>query len=342
MRCLLTLSWAKRRVLSAEGGVEPRDRWLDKCRANLVVRVGFGVLDAKAGGPEQLVRATAEPDLHDRVAATVGDERAPARPPVEVGLPAVDDRDEAGEGEDPGGRRPGGAEPERVAHHGAHGEAAEDGPLRPEPGPRPQRVVEGGERGVGGMEGVGVGVADARHDVPVMPGPAGQRQGRARGHDVQAPPGVEHVAERQQVVLVRPAAVVQDEQPAGLAVGGPLAEQQLGAHPQTSAAVSTTRRSFAACWSRVSTLPSTVEEKPHCGDRQSWSTSTWREAASMRRLSSSLDSSSPRLVVTSPSTTTFPGGTKRRGSKPPERASSHSMKKPSTSSSPNSASATKS
>ena len=39
--------------------------------------------------------------------------------------------------------------------------------------------------------------------------------------------------------------------------------------PQTSAAVSTTSRSLARCSSAVSLLPSTVEEKPHCGDRHS-------------------------------------------------------------------------
>ena len=44
----------------------------------------------------------------------------------------------------------------------------------------------------------------------------------------------------------------------------PLAPQ-----PQTSCAVSTIRRSLATCSSCVSALPSTVEEKPHCGERQS-------------------------------------------------------------------------
>ena len=91
----------------------------------------------------------------------------------------------------------------------------------------------------------------------------------------------------------------------------------------------------------VSALPSTVEEKPHCGEMHSWSSVGERGRlldASLER--SSRSSSSPRLVVTSPSTTTFPRGRKRRGSKPPERSSSHSMKKPSTSSSLKSASAT--
>ena len=42
----------------------------------------------------------------------------------------------------------------------------------------------------------------------------------ARRDDVQAPPRVEHVAEGQQVVLVRAAAVVEHEQPLRLAGGG--------------------------------------------------------------------------------------------------------------------------
>src|SRR3984885_10288434 len=107
-------------------------------------------------------------------------------------------------------------------------------------------------------------------------------------------------------------------------------------------AVSTTRRSLATCSSKVSELPSTVEESPHLPDRQIWSSGTYLAASSIRRLRSSLDSSSGRLVVTSPSTTILPGGTNRSGSKPPERSSSYSRKNPSTSSSENSASATKS
>jgi hypothetical protein len=41
------------------------------------------------------------------------------------------------------------------------------------------------------------------------------------------------------------------------------------AQPHTSAAVSTTSLSLARCSSAVSLFPSTVEEKPHCGDRHS-------------------------------------------------------------------------
>ena len=47
-------------------------------------------------------------------------------------------------------------------------------------------------------------------------------------------------------------------------------------------------------------------------------------------------------MVTRPSTTCLPAGTNRSGSNPPERSSSYSRKNPSTSSSENSASATKS
>src|ERR1700733_1416014 len=112
--------------------------------------------------------------------------------------------------------------------------------------------------------------------------------------------------------------------------------------PQISPAVSTIRRSLASCWSAVRALPSDVEEKPHWPDRHSWSRGTYLAASSTRRLRSSLDSSSGRLVVTRPRTTCLPFGTKRKGSNPPERSSSYSRKNPSTSSSENSASATKS
>src|SRR5579862_3051162 len=113
-------------------------------------------------------------------------------------------------------------------------------------------------------------------------------------------------------------------------------------YPHTSAAVSTMRRSLATSSSYVSTFPSTVEENPHCGERQSCSSGTNFAASSILRLSVSLVSSVPRLVVTSPSTTYLSLGTNRSGSNPPERASSYSRKNPSTPSWPNSASATKS
>src|SRR5262249_36938908 len=98
------------------------------------------------------------------------------------------------------------------------------------------------------------------------------------------------------------------------------------AHPHTSFATSTRRRNFAHCSSSVSTLPSSVEAKPHWPEMQSWSSGAYFAAASMRRLSSSLLSSLPVLVVMMPSTTCLPLGSMRNGSKPPERSSSYSMK----------------
>ncbi len=54
--------------------------------------------------------------------------------------------------------------------------------------------------------------------------------------------------------------------------------------PHTSSAVSTIRRSFAACSSGVRSFPSIVEAKPHWGERQSWSTSTNLDASSIAPL----------------------------------------------------------
>ena len=96
--------------------------------------------------------------------------------------------------------------------------------------------------------------------------------------------------------------------------------------PHTSSAISTIMRSFAHCSSSARILPSSLEAKPHCGDRQSWSSGTNFAASSMRRLISSLDSSVPVFEVTRPSTTFLPFGTKRSGSKPPARSLSYSMK----------------
>src|SRR5262249_32377641 len=81
-------------------------------------------------------------------------------------------------------------------------------------------------------------------------------------------------------------------------------------HPQTSRATSTRSRSFAHCSSSVSTLPSSVEANPHCGESASWSSATYFVASSMRRLRSSLFSGAPSLEDTRPSTTIFlPFGT---------------------------------
>ena len=51
---------------------------------------------------------------------------------------------------------------------------------------------------------------------------------------------------------------------------------------QTSAATVTTWRSLAHCCSSVITLPWIVDENPHCGLRQSWSSDTYLAASSIR------------------------------------------------------------
>src|SRR6185312_11258334 len=110
----------------------------------------------------------------------------------------------------------------------------------------------------------------------------------------------------------------------------PLVPAKFLAKPHTSFATSTIIASFAHCSSSASALPSSVEAKPHCGDRQSCSSGMNFEAWSMRRLMSSFDSSRPVFEVTRPSTTWRSLGTKRSGSKPPARSESYSMKKPCT------------
>src|SRR5579872_1817076 len=76
------------------------------------------------------------------------------------------------------------------------------------------------------------------------------------------------------------------------------AERRLGAlHPHTSCATSTIMASFAHCSCSARTLPSSVEAKPHCGDRQSWSSATYLVASSIRLSTSAFFSSVPVLVV---------------------------------------------
>ena len=97
------------------------------------------------------------------------------RVPVRLGqvrLPALHGRDEAAEREDAGRRGAVGAEAERVAHHRAHREAAQHRALGADARALPELVVERGELAIGGPEGVGVGIAHARDDVPVVAGPA--------------------------------------------------------------------------------------------------------------------------------------------------------------------------
>ena len=147
--------------------------------------------------------------------------------PPEVRLPSLDDGYEAGEREDAGRGRPVSAQTQRVAHHRAHGEPAEHRPLRRDSGALPDLVVEVGQLPVRGVEGLRIRVADARDDVPVVAGPARQRERSARGDCVQAALRVEHVRERQKIPLVRTTAVVQDEQAFRRAVRGALEKREV-------------------------------------------------------------------------------------------------------------------
>ena len=69
------------------------------------------------------------------------------------------------------------------------------------------------QRAAGRLEGLAVGVADPRHEIPVVAGQPGQPQRAARRRHVQAPTGVQCVREPEQVALIGPAPVMEDEQP---------------------------------------------------------------------------------------------------------------------------------
>src|SRR3979409_1970200 len=91
-------------------------------------------------------------------------------------------------------------------------------------------------------------------------------------------------------------------------------------YPHTSFDRSTIILSLAHCSSSASTLPSSVDAKPHCGLRASCSGAATFVASSIRRLTSSFFSSVPDFEVTRPSTTTLlPLGRNRSGSEPPAR-----------------------
>ena len=209
-----------------EDTLEPVDRERDGGGVDVVGHIGLVVLDFQAARLQQITGPAPELDADHRVAPPVGNERAHAWAALEVRPPAVDDRHEPRERENPGWGRPVGSEAQRVAHDRAHREAAEHGGGRRDPGPLPQLVVEAGELAVCGMERFGVRMADLRHEIPVMPGPTGYRQRCAGGGDVQAPERVERVTEGEKIVLVGAATVVQHEQAARIRRCRPLAERE--------------------------------------------------------------------------------------------------------------------
>ena len=173
--------------------------------------VGLVVLDLEPGAGEQIARAPRERDVDHRVLTSVSDQYAQVLTAVRLRPPALDARHEARACEDPGRRQAIGAEPERVAHHGPHREAAEDRLLGSEPGAAPQLLMRLGEGDVRGGEGVGVRVANPGREVPVVARPARHTERRPRRDDVQPPLGIERIADREQVVLVGPPPVVQKQ-----------------------------------------------------------------------------------------------------------------------------------
>src|SRR5688572_13124478 len=81
-----------------------------------------------------------------------------------------------------------------------------------------------------------------------------------------------------------------------------LAATLEGRH-QTSSAICTTSSSLRHCSSAVRSLPWCVLEKPHCGDRQRFSSGTNFAASSIFLLIESLDSSAGDFEVIKPNTT---------------------------------------
>ena len=106
--------------------------------------------------------------------------------------------------------------------------------------------MERGQRLERGTEAVGVGIADARHPIPVIARRARQRQRGAGRHQVQPPLGVKRVAEPEHVSLVGSAAVVEHQQPGGIPRSGPLAEAEAGRHGERAS--SRVARPSIVCW----------------------------------------------------------------------------------------------
>ena len=154
------------------------------------------------------------------------------------GVPALDGRHEAAQGEDRRRRRAALAEPDRVGHHRAHRETTEHGPLPADAARAKQLVAEAGQRLVGVANVSRSGKPTRSHRVPVPA--AGRHRHVALRRDVsgvergarrdaeKAPLGVERVEQAVEVALVGAAAVVEDQRPGGLA--GRLADEVVRRH----------------------------------------------------------------------------------------------------------------
>ena len=119
--------------------------------------------------------------------------------------PALDCRNEAGKRENSRRCRPPGRA-DRVAHHGSHREASQHRAVGPTP-VRSHSSSWSSASAARRREGLRVGMADPWHQVqwsPVLPGIVSG----ARGVTTCSELGIEHVGERQEIVLVRTATVV--------------------------------------------------------------------------------------------------------------------------------------
>src|SRR5436305_4198377 len=219
----------------AEHPTQPGSGFAQMRRVDLVAQLRLAVGEVEPTGFDQLAGAVGELDPDHRVVAAVADEDAGAGAIGEARLPALDRRHEAAEGEDPRRRRPLGVQPRRVAHHRPHREAAEHGPLRRDPSLLPEPVVEIGQGGAGGLEALRIGMADPRHQIPVVAGRSGKLQRRPRRHHLKSLLRIEEVGEADQVALVGAAAVVEDQQSLRVAGGGAFEmKERLGHLPIAS------------------------------------------------------------------------------------------------------------
>ena len=141
----------------------------------------LAVEDVRAGLLEELLRATAPLDPDHRVVGPVAD-RDRRQGPLEVELEALDGRNEPAQRDDSRGAGAVGPETERVAHHRALGEPAEDRALRRHAGLRCELVQQSSDHPVGGQERVGRRVPQLAQHVPV------RASGRKRERPARASP----------------------------------------------------------------------------------------------------------------------------------------------------------
>jgi hypothetical protein len=168
---------------------------------------------------QAVARLAAELHRDHRVVRAVADRHRQPVGLAEVELEALDLRDEPAQRHDPGRTRPPGAEAERVRHDRPLREPAEHGPVVGDAVLGQDGVEPGGDLRVGRVEGLGIGVADAPHRVPVRA--AGRQRERPAGGRADQPAlGIEQVEQRQEVVLVGAAAVEEHERAVWPAFGG--------------------------------------------------------------------------------------------------------------------------